>query len=137
MQDRYKILVINQDEEWLGIVKELQNAGLYQIEISQGAAEAFERIKNDKYHVVLIDMDIPDYNGIQLLDDIKKFDSLTQIIMTTKQSTMDKILGSLENGANDYIAYTNSKIEEVTKVINYSIEKLERWRKSILDLVKN
>lgn len=136
MHNRYKILVVNRDNEWLGIIKELQNEGPYQIEIMQNAAEAFEKIKECKYHIVLIDIDIPDYNGIQLLEEIKKFDSLTQIIVTTKQSTMDKILGSLENGASEYIAQPNINPEAIKRILDYSIERLERWRKSILDIVR-
>jgi DNA-binding response OmpR family regulator len=136
MQDRYKILVINRDAEWLGIIKQLQDTEPYQIDITQSGVEAFEKVKADKYHIILMDIDIPDYNGIRLLEEMKQYDSLAQIIVTTRQSTMEKILGSLEGGANDYIAPPNLRVEELAKRIHDSIDKLERWRNSILDLVK-
>jgi len=135
MRDKYKILVLNQDEELLDAIKEIQLMGPYNIEVTHSASQTFEKIKNDKYHIVLLDIDIDDKNGIDLLKEIKDYDPLTQIIMTTRHSTMDKILASLEHGANGYMVEPFTNPEEVTKIINDSIDKLERWRKSILDLV--
>jgi len=136
MKDKYKLLVVNRNEELTGKLEENNEAGFY-IEAAQTAALAIEKVKNDKYHIILIDTDIPDKDGIELLKEIKNYDPLAQIIMTTNQSTMEKILSSLEYGANDYITDPMLNLEELKNMIDYSIEKLERWRKSIIDLVNN
>jgi len=49
---------------------------------------------------------------------------------------MDKILTSLEYGANDYIYEPLKSIECVISVIDYSVQKLERWRADIIQIVK-
>lgn len=136
MKEKYKILVVNRDEKFLEKIEKERKAGQYVYEIAKTAAFASEKIKSDKYHIVLIDIDLPDKNGLELLKEIKDYDSLAQIIMTTEQSTMDKILSSLDIGANDYIADPYLNFEELMKMIDYSVEKLERWKKSIIDLIK-
>ncbi len=136
MKDKYRILVVNQDEAVSEAIGEIQSMGEYTLELIHSATEALEIVKRDKYHIVFIDLDIPGENGIDLLKEMKAYDSLAQFIMTTNHSTMDKILSSLEYGAYDYLVnpFINSK--EVVLTINHTIEKLERWRKSILDLVR-
>jgi len=56
--------------------------------------------------------------------------------MMTDGSTMDSILKSLEYGANDYIYKPLKSAEYVLNVIDYSVQKLERWREAIIQLVK-
>lgn len=134
MRDKYKILVVNEEE--MAEIKKLQELEDYKIETVKTAIMAFEKVKSDKYHIVLIDIDMTDMDGIELLRKIKTYDALTQIVMMTNHSTMEKILDSLEYGANDYIVNPFKNIKELEKVIGYSIEKLERWRESIIEIIK-
>lgn len=136
MKEKYKILVVNGDEELLNEIEKEKEAGTYATETAQTAALALEKVKRDKYHIILIDIDLPDMNGIELLEEIKAYDSLAQVIVTAKDSTMEKIFSALESGANDFLADPLHNFEELKNMINYSAEKLERWRKSIVDLVK-
>lgn len=136
MKEKYNILAVNGDKELLRrLEKELETVP-FSLENAQTAAEAMEKVKSYKYHIVIIDTDLPDKSGIELLDEIIKYDSLAQIIITTQESTMDKILTSLERGANDYIAQPYLNLDELKKMIDYSVEKLERWRRAIIELVK-
>ena len=75
-------------------------------------------------------------DGIELLKLIKSYDALAQVIMMTEHSTMDKILSSLEYGANDYITEPLKNAESVIKAVAYSFDKLERWRNAFVQLVK-
>ncbi len=134
MRDRYKILVVNEEE--LDVVKKLQELESYKTETINSAIKAYEKVKSEKYHIALIDNDMADMDGLELLKKIKTYDALTQIVMMTNHSTMEKILSSLEFGANDYSLNPFGNLEEVEKIINYSIEKLERWREFIIEIVK-
>lgn len=136
MKQKYKVLIVD-DEEGIGstLKKHLELAG-YMADYIQGAPEAFVKIKNDKYHIVLTDIVMPEMDGIELLKEIKRYDALTQVIMMTGYSTMDKTLSALEYGANDYILKPFKSVEFVLQIIDYSIQKLERWRESIVQIVK-
>lgn len=136
MREGYKVLVVNQNNDFLAKFTEEEKVKMYSIEIAQTADLAMEKIKSDKYHIILLDIDFPEQKGWSLLKEIKNFDSLAQFIVTTNNSTIEKVLCSLEYGANDYITDPYQNYDELIKLIGYSAEKLERWRKSIIDLVK-
>jgi len=136
MKNRYKVLIVDEDEEMLCTLKKRLEQEAYTVETTRSTVDALEKVKSDKYHIILIDTDMPDMNGIELLREIKGYDALAQVIMTARNSTMEKILSSLEHGANDYIPKPFDSEEHVLQVIDYSVRKLERWRESIIKLVK-
>ncbi len=136
MKHKYKILIVDDEEDIVGTLKKHLKLDGYTVDTAQSAVEAFEKVKKDKYHVVLTDIVMPEMDGIELLREIKSYDALTQVIMMTGYSTMDKTLSSLEFGANDYILKPFKSVEQVMEIIDYSIKKLERWRESITQMVK-
>jgi len=136
MKYKYKVLIVDDEEEILCTLKKLLEQETYVVETTRSSVDAFEKIKSDKYHIVLINTDMPEMNGIELLKEIKSYDALAQVIMMAGNSTMEKILSSLEYGANDYIQKPFTSMEHVMQVIDYSVQKLERWRQSIIQIVK-
>ena len=135
MKYKYKILIVDGQEDILLALKKLLEQETYVVEAAQSAEDAFEKVKNSKYHIVFIDADVPDMGGIELLKEIKSYDALTQVIMTAGHSTMEKILSSLEYGANDYLKKPFKSMEHVMQVIDYSVQKLERWREAVIQAV--
>jgi len=133
---KYKVLIVDDREEVLVTLEKLLQQEGYTVETTQSGTNAYEKIKSNKYHIILIGIEMPEMNGTQLLREIKKYDSMTQIIMMTEHSTMDKILSSLEYGANDYIFKPLENIEFVMNVIDFSVQKLNRWREAIIQIVK-
>ncbi len=136
MKQKYKVLIVDDEEGIICTLKNHLKLEGYTVDTAQSAAEAYCKVKGDKYHIVLTDIVMPEMDGIELLKEIKSFDALTQVIMMTGYSTMDKTLRSLEYGANDYILKPFKSIEDVIHIIDYSIEKLERWRESIIQIIK-
>lgn len=135
MKEEYKILIIDdEDEILLSLKKNLILEG-YNVETCNDSEEALEMIKNNKFHIVITDIVMPNMNGIDLLKAAKAYDALTQVIMMTGYSTMEITIQSLEFGANDYILKPFKSIEYIIEIIDYSIQKLERWRESIRGLV--
>lgn len=135
MKHQYKVLIVDTEEETLCRLKGLLEQENYAVDTAQNAANALDKVKSDKYHIVLIETDLPEMDGIELLKAIKSYDALTQVIMVARHSTMEKVLSSLEFGANDYIPKPFENMEFVLQVIDYSVQKLERWREAIIRLV--
>ncbi|HEY5583308.1 MAG TPA: response regulator [Ruminiclostridium sp.] len=135
MKYKYNILIVGDEEEVLDTLKKHLEQEKYKVETTI-SKDAIEKFKSDKYHIVLIDIVMPQMDGFELLREIKKYDPMTQIIVMTECSTMDSILKSLEYGANEYIYNPINSAEYVLNVIDYSVQKLERWREAIIQLVK-
>ena len=64
--------------------------------------EAIEKIKANGYDIVLLDIMIPVYTGIEVCQMVREFSNVPIIMLTAKGEDMDKIMG-LEYGADDYI----------------------------------
>lgn len=135
MREDYKILIIDDEEEILLTLKKNLMLEGYNVETCNDSLRALEMIKNYKFHIVISDIVMPNMDGVQLLKEAKAYDALTQVIMMTGYSTMEKTMQSLEFGANDYILKPFKSIDSIIEIIEYSIQKLERWRESIRDIV--
>jgi DNA-binding response OmpR family regulator len=73
--------------------------------------EALEKINVYQYDLILLDLGLPDGNGIDLIPEIKKQDSSTGIIILTARDTVNEKVKGLEMGADDYITKPFHKAE--------------------------
>ena len=68
----------------------------YSIDSVTDPFEALEKVKREKIHILLSDIMMPGMSGIELLEQVKMADGLTQVIMMTAYSTIDKVVECLE-----------------------------------------
>lgn len=83
-------------------VKLLTSNGYTVLEASTGA-EAVETYKADRPDAVLLDITMPDMDGLQALKEIRDFDSNAQVAMVTAMGQQSIVLEALANGARDFI----------------------------------
>jgi DNA-binding response OmpR family regulator len=121
-----KILVI-EDESLLAesITAYLKMNG-YLCEIANNYIHAEDRIACSEYDCILVDIGLPDGNGLELIKMLKKIKSNVGIlIITAKNSIEDKITG-LELGADDYLtkpfhlSELNARIKSILRRRNFS-----------------
>lgn len=136
MNSKYNILMVDEDSSALEPLKEYLTAKGHKVVIVNEGQEAMKKIWQHKFHIILIHIELPDRNGLEILKEIRDYDSLAQVIMLSSDSNMDKIIAALEYGANDYI-HKPWQQEYLIEVINYSLQKLERWKQSMLYLVQD
>ncbi len=109
----------------------------YSIDSVTDPFEALEKVKREKIHILLTDIMMPGMSGMELLEQVKMADGLTQVIMMTAYSTIDKVVECLEKGANDYILKPFDDLEEVKIVLDITADKLSRWKQALLQSKKN
>ena len=73
-----------------------------EVDVAYDGGEALEKIKNNTYDMVLLDIMLPVMDGMQVCQQVREFSNVPIIMLTAKGDDMDKILG-LEYGADDYI----------------------------------
>ncbi|MGG5577401.1 response regulator transcription factor [Myroides sp. C15-4] len=98
-----KILVIEDEKELRAIMKESLEKERYVVEVAESFKRAIEKLIGYDYDCILLDIMLPDGNGIDVLREIKRMgkeDSV--IIISAKDSIDDKVMG-LELGADDYL----------------------------------
>ena len=97
-----KVLVVD-DEKLIvkGLKFSLEQDDM-EVDTAYDGGEAIEKIKANDYDIVLLDIMIPVYTGIEVCQMVREFSNVPIIMLTAKGDDMDKILG-LEYGADDYI----------------------------------
>jgi two-component system catabolic regulation response regulator CreB len=77
--------------------------------------DALRLLQEKPFALVLLDIGLPDMNGIDLFHEMRKFSALPVIFLTARNAELDKILG-LEIGADDYVTKPFSPREVVARV---------------------
>ena len=97
-----KILVVD-DEELLvkGIRFNLQNDG-YEVITGSNGLEAIASAKNEKPDLIVLDVMMPEVDGLTACSAIREFSNVPIILLTAKSDDMDKLMG-FDNGADDYL----------------------------------
>ena len=97
-----RILVVD-DEDLLvkGIRFNLQNDG-YEVVTGSNGLEAIEYTKADKPDLIILDVMMPEMDGLTACAKIREFSNVPIILLTAKTADMDKLMG-FENGADDYL----------------------------------
>lgn len=109
-----KILLVDDEENIRHLVRlYLADAGYQVIEASSGqeTLEAFRDLPD----LIILDIGLPDADGRDVLREIRKTSQVPIIVLTAKDSEIDKVLG-LELGADDYVTKPFSPRELVSRV---------------------
>ena len=80
---------------------ELEHEG-FETAIEENGQRAFERIGQEKYDLVLLDVMLPDLDGFEVCRKVREFSDVPIIMLTAKDDLEDKVTG-LDLGADDYI----------------------------------
>ena len=123
-----KILVVEDDKGIADfIIPELEYEG-YTISLAVTGREALEKFETEKPDLILLDIMLPEMNGLEVLRRIRSVSTVPVILETARGETIDKING-LNLGADDYIAKPFETEELLARInalfrrINYSAPK--------------
>jgi len=98
-----KILLIEDDIKIISFLERGLKEDGYIVEIAQNGEDGEYLAKSNQYDIIIVDWMIPIKNGIEVIENLRKDNILTPIIMLTAKSELnDKIIG-FKNGADDYI----------------------------------
>ncbi|MDY0324505.1 MAG: response regulator [Candidatus Carbobacillus sp.] len=99
-----KVLVID-DEKELGLMTRevLADEGV-DVSVAYTALDGLEVLKRSRYDVVLLDLKLPDENGLSLLKQIRDKDMMTRIVIVTAYGSIEAAVEAMKSGANDFLA---------------------------------
>ena len=98
-----KILVVDDDLDLLPVVCEVLNSrGLHAIGVADGSS-AIEVFKKESPDVVLLDLDMPGMNGVEVMQKIKSIDNSVPIVILTAHGDISMAVEAVKCGAYDFI----------------------------------
>ena len=98
-----RVLVVD-DEKLLvkGIKFNLENDG-YQVDTAYDGAQALSMVKEQKYDIIILDLMLPEVDGLEVCRKIRENSNVPVIMLTAKSEERDELLG-FELGVDEYIS---------------------------------
>lgn len=111
----YNILICDDDQDIINALKIFLSDSNYNLFEANNGNQALDIISNTEIHLVLMDIMMPEMDGISAMVRIRENSNVPVILITAKSEANDKILG-LNVGADDYITKPFNPIEVAARV---------------------
>ena len=111
----YNILVCDDEKDIVSALTIYLTTGGYQVFPAYDGAKALRTLETQDIHLVLLDIMMPNMDGITATAKIREFSNVPIILLTAKSETEDKVLG-LNVGADDYITKPFVPVEVLARV---------------------
>jgi DNA-binding NtrC family response regulator len=116
-----KILVIDDELDIREGLELLLTSEGYSAEMAQNGTEGLQKLEQQGYDLVLLDLMMPDLSGMDVLREVRARDHETPIFMITAYGSVEAAVDALKLGANDYFSkpWDNEKlIIEIARMID-------------------
>ncbi len=128
------VLHVDDDPTITRLVAQLLSNYGFQTTTIHDPREVVSQLPRLQERVVLLDIDMPQLNGLELLREIKSFDGGIQVVMLTGLVTMTTALQSLRQGAEACFFKPISNVEPMVEAIEACFRKLDRWWNTLDEL---
>jgi len=123
-----KVLIVDDEERFRATMcKLLTVRGLEAVTAGSGK-EAIEKLRQNPYDVVILDVRMPQMGGVQVLSEIKKIDPQAEVIIMTGYASVDTAKEIMKLGAYDYVLKPYSVEELMDKIEAAYDRKMSRIR---------
>ena len=111
----YNILICDDEKDIVNALKIYLNDTNYQLFEAYTGKEALEITEKENIHLILLDIMMPEMDGITAMAKIRAFSNVPIILLTAKSEDTDKVLG-LNVGADDYVTKPFNPVELLARV---------------------
>jgi two-component system, NtrC family, nitrogen regulation response regulator GlnG len=135
--DQGKVLITEDEESLRFVLQKALEADGYFVQTAANGATARRLLAEHHFDVSLMDIKLPDIDGLELLKEFKENGVETAMIVMTAQNTMRNAIGAMKNGAFDYITKPFD-LDEVLLLVKRAVDsrKLTRDFRELKEEVK-
>jgi len=125
--DNTKILIADREPKNLQILKESLENNTFQVLIAESGEDAFRKVQEEKPDLMISEVDLPDFNGFQLLDRLQSdpVGASLPIVFLTNRRDLDDRLKGLRSGVKDYMIKP-LHVKEVVARVKMILRRIER-----------
>ena len=115
---KYSIAIIDDETEILNVLSRyLSRNTNFSVSTYSNPVSALSSMENKKYDLVLLDIMMPQMNGLEVLEKLKSKNKEQKVIMMTAYSTLDKVLKSHKEGATNFVMKPFDSLQLLEKKI--------------------
>src|SRR3989344_3922835 len=98
-----RVLIADDDESILWVLKQMLGDKKIEIAEARDGKSALEMLKGEDFSLAVMDIRMPEKDGLDVLKEVKEAGSQTPVIIMTAQGTMNNAIEAMKLGAFDYI----------------------------------
>ena len=125
MSSKARILVIDDEKIILKSCNKILSEEGYDVQTVQTGAEGLQRLKDEKFDIILTDLKMPEISGMEVLKRIMESYPDIIVIMMTGYSTVQTAVEAMKLGAYDYIPKPFTP-EELIEAVDTALDKKKR-----------
>lgn len=114
-KEMYRILICDDDKEIVKAIEIYLSREGYEIEKAYNGKQAMQIIKEKEIHLLILDIMMPEMDGMQVAKEVRKEKGIPIIMLSAKSEDYDKIEG-LNTGADDYVTKPFNPLELIARV---------------------
>jgi two-component system cell cycle response regulator len=99
-----RVLLIEDESQIQKLIKDALTLDGHKVQTAGSGKEALDLIPKFIPHLIMLDFNLPDMNGIQILEKIRELPSYISVIFVTAQNSMRDVVAGLDAGADDYVS---------------------------------
>ncbi len=122
MKEKDRIFLVDDDELISSMLSRVLKGTEYDVRVTNSAEGVVGKIKSWSPDVVLLDINLPERNGIDILKELVELELPTQVVMLTADDTAETAVKAMKLGAADYLTKPFN-VEEVKIVVRNILEK--------------
>lgn len=123
-----KILIVDDEVDFIEIAKARLEADNYDVIIANNGREALEKVKKDKPDAVLLDVMMPEIDGLSVLKQIRAQDAKIPVFVITAFSNRERIEIAAKLNASGFILKSTDDLKSELKNIKGAIETAEKYK---------
>jgi DNA-binding response OmpR family regulator len=116
MENTMYILIVEDEEPIANQLRELLLQERYLCDVVYNYRDALERIDEKRYDLILLDWNLPDGDGLSLLQLLREEENVVPVLMLSAKSKIDDRVAVLDAGGDDYLAKPYSNIELLARI---------------------
>jgi len=128
------VLHVDDDPQITRLMSERLNRRGFEIHSLHDANRTLDELVHHQYRMVLLDIDMPGIDGVQLLKEIKRYDGGIQVIMFTGIVNVSTVLATFRGGAEACFFKTMADIQPLVDALEDAFRKIDRWWDTLQNL---
>ena len=139
--EEIKVLLVDDEPHFVKLLAERLAGRGFNVETAGGGSEAIERAKGESYDAIVLDLLMPEMDGLETLKQLKEINPDLQVILLTGHGTIDKGVEAMKLGAMDFVekpADFQELLEKIKKAKDKRMLLIEkRHEERIKELMKS
>lgn len=118
--NNYSVLVVEDNQDLVMGVRDLLHHDGYAVTVAGTVADAIELIRTHRFNAIILDLGLPDGDGLQVLKETQRFDPSLPIVVVTAHISHDRTVGALSEGAFAYLTKPYHR-EELRQILRRAV----------------